>query len=115
MTAKAETGRRADEIGRVERSPEIHGNQWRIAGTRIQTYIPWECFDEGESIEDILRNYPTLTRADVLAAIAFEQGRVAEREEPSLPYDHGDDLDELPGRSRRVVVEIWDATRVVVR
>jgi uncharacterized protein (DUF433 family) len=51
--------------------PAILGGKPVIAGTRIGVDLILEKLSDGESIEDILRDYPHLTRAQVLAALAY--------------------------------------------
>jgi uncharacterized protein (DUF433 family) len=42
-----------------------------IAGTRITVELVLDKLAAGESVEDLLRDYPHITREGVLAAIAF--------------------------------------------
>ena len=42
-----------------------------IEGTRITASTVLEFLSAGDSIEDILAGYPTLTRDDVLACLAY--------------------------------------------
>lgn len=42
-----------------------------IKGTRIPVYFILELLSNGWTIEDILREYPHLSREDVLAAIKY--------------------------------------------
>ena len=42
-----------------------------IKGTRIPVYFILELLSNGWSIDDILREYPHLSREDVLAAIKY--------------------------------------------
>ena len=54
---------------RVEINPAICGGRPIISGTRITVQTILEFLGAGDSIEEILEAYPTLTRADVLAAL----------------------------------------------
>ncbi|MGQ0712811.1 MAG: DUF433 domain-containing protein [Gemmatimonadaceae bacterium] len=67
--------RRKDQIGQVSRNRYVVHNAWVLAGTRIPTTAIWNYHHAGYSAADIIKEYPTLTRADVRAAIAFEKRR----------------------------------------
>lgn len=54
---------------RVEINPAICGGRPIISGTRITVQTILEFLGAGDSIEEILKAYSTLTRADVLALI----------------------------------------------
>ena len=54
---------------RVEINPAICGGRPIISGTRITVQTILEFLGAGDSIEDVLNAYPSLTRADVLAAL----------------------------------------------
>ncbi|HEY7975955.1 MAG TPA: DUF433 domain-containing protein [Ktedonobacterales bacterium] len=56
---------------RIITDPAILGGKPVIAGTRIGVDLILEKLSDGESIEDILRDYPHLTRAQVVAALAY--------------------------------------------
>lgn len=65
--------RRADDqVGKVEQHRFVARNATVIAGTRIPTATIRRFASAGYSIEQILREYPTLTKADVEAALSFE-------------------------------------------
>lgn len=51
--------------------PAILGGKPVIAGTRIGVDLILEKLSDGASIEDILVDYPHLTRAQVVAALAY--------------------------------------------
>ena len=71
--------RRPDQIGHIVRNRYVQHNAWVIDGTRIPTSAVWDFQTAGFSVEQIQREYPRLTVADVLSAIAFEQGQCQER------------------------------------
>ncbi|MBP1911665.1 DUF433 domain-containing protein [Thermococcus stetteri] len=56
---------------RVESRIGVLGGKPVIKGTRIPVYLILELLGEGLSIEDILKEYPELTKEDVLDAIKF--------------------------------------------
>lgn len=51
--------------------PDICNGQPVIEGTRIAVSTVLEFLSAGDSIEDVLAGYPTLTRDDVLACLAY--------------------------------------------
>jgi uncharacterized protein (DUF433 family) len=69
--------RGSDEIGHIERTRGIVGNKPVIAGTRIPVSTIKEFADAGYSVSQIMKEYPSLDKKDVEAAIAFEDKRNA--------------------------------------
>jgi uncharacterized protein (DUF433 family) len=71
--------RTLESIGKVTRHRLIMHNAAVIAGTRIPTAAIKRFREAGYSIDAILREYPSLTKADVEAALAYEErsGRAA--------------------------------------
>ena len=51
--------------------PDICNGQPVIEGTRITASTVLEFLSAGDSIDDVLAGYPTLTREDVLACLAY--------------------------------------------
>ncbi len=51
--------------------PDICNGQPILEGTRIAVRTVLEFLSTGDSIEDILADYPTLSRSDVLACLAW--------------------------------------------
>jgi len=56
---------------RIERNPRVAGGEAVIKGTRVTLRTVLASLDEGATTEEILKDFPTLTEADVRAAIAF--------------------------------------------
>ncbi|EHR79136.1 antitoxin [Thermococcus litoralis DSM 5473] len=56
---------------RVESRIGVLGGKPVIKGTRMPVYLILELLGAGLTIEDILKEYPELTREDVLEAIKF--------------------------------------------
>jgi uncharacterized protein (DUF433 family) len=56
---------------RIERNPRVAGGEAVIKGTRVTLRTILASLAEGATTDAILRDYPTLTEADVRAAIAF--------------------------------------------
>lgn len=64
--------RSEDELGKVVHAKFVAQNQPVISGTRIPVGAIKSFADAGFSIEKILEEYPTLTAADVQAAISHQ-------------------------------------------
>jgi uncharacterized protein (DUF433 family) len=56
---------------RIVIDPEICNGRPTIRGTRISVYTVLDFLGAGDSIEDVLDGYPTLTREDVLACLQY--------------------------------------------
>ena len=56
---------------RIVVNPKVMGGKPVIKGTRIPVYFILELIANGWTIDDILREYPHLTRDDVLAAVKY--------------------------------------------
>jgi uncharacterized protein (DUF433 family) len=63
--------RDTSKIGKIERQRNIVQNQPVIAGTRIPVRSVKAFADAGYSIDQIKKEYPTLTDEDIRAAIAY--------------------------------------------
>lgn len=58
-------------LERLERSPRTAGGETVIKGTRVTLRTVLASLAEGASVDEITRDFPTLTELDVRAAIAF--------------------------------------------
>jgi uncharacterized protein (DUF433 family) len=67
--------RRKDQLGTVTRNRYVVHNAWVMAGTRIPTAAVWNFHEDGYSPDAIIAEYPSLTAADVKAAIEHEAKR----------------------------------------
>jgi uncharacterized protein (DUF433 family) len=56
---------------RFERRPNVAGGEAVIKGTRVTLRTVLASLAEGATTAEILEDFPTLTEADVRAAIAF--------------------------------------------
>ncbi len=56
---------------RISVNPNICHGQPCIKGTRIMVWIIVSCIANGDSVDDVLRAYPSLTREDVRAALLY--------------------------------------------
>lgn len=59
-------------IGKIERHKNVAHNQAVIAGTRIPVRSVKAFADAGYTIDQIKKEYPTLTEDDIRAALAYE-------------------------------------------
>lgn len=68
--------RRTEDIGKIHRHRNVMSNVPVFAGTRIPVRVVQSFLDEGHSDDDILRQYPTLHRNDLIAARAYVNGTI---------------------------------------
>ena len=69
---------REDEyVGKVNRVRNVSHNAWVIAGTRITVATIKRFVEDGYSVEQIKQEYPTLTEADIKAAIEHKSDGLA--------------------------------------
>jgi uncharacterized protein (DUF433 family) len=66
--------RTPEQRGHVERHKFVVRNASVVAGTRIPTAAIRRFREAGYSVDGIIRQYPTLTKEDVEAALAHEEG-----------------------------------------
>jgi len=69
---------------RIEINPEILVGKPIIKGTRISVEFILELLSEGWTYEDILKNYPQLSREDILAAVEYSLEMIKEEKVYSL-------------------------------
>jgi uncharacterized protein (DUF433 family) len=56
---------------RISADPGICGGHACIHGTRVPVYIILDFLAAGNTVDEILAEYPQLTREDVLAAVEY--------------------------------------------
>lgn len=56
---------------RITINPDICNGRPIIAGTRISVQTILEFLGSGDSIDDVLEEYPSLTREDIYACISY--------------------------------------------
>jgi uncharacterized protein (DUF433 family) len=56
---------------RISANPKVCHGQACIAGTRVQVHQVVRMFAGGNSVEDLLRAYPHVTREDILACLDY--------------------------------------------
>ncbi|HZZ61262.1 MAG TPA: DUF433 domain-containing protein [Roseiarcus sp.] len=69
--------RQPEEFGRIERNRNVSHNAPVIAGTRITVGAVKRLSEDGYSTEKILAEFPSLTAADVAAALKYHNGKRA--------------------------------------
>lgn len=60
------------QIGKIQRARYVSHNAWVVAGTRISVAAIKRFAEDGFSVGQILQEYPTLTEADIKAAIKHD-------------------------------------------
>jgi uncharacterized protein (DUF433 family) len=58
-------------LDRLSSDPKVLGGQVCVRGTRIPVTLILDALAAGETIEDLLRGYPTLNREDIQAALTY--------------------------------------------
>lgn len=66
---------------RISINPDICNGRPVIAGTRILVQTVMEFLGAGDSIEEVLEEYPSLTREDIYACMQFAARLLANRYE----------------------------------
>ena len=70
----------------ILRDPQICGGEPVIKGTRVTIRTILASLAEGATIEEILKDFPTLTKEDIRAVIAFAAASTEEDlPTPSVP------------------------------
>ena len=64
----------------ITRDPEVLGGKPIIRGSRIPVYVIHDYLFNGQSVTQILEDFPGLTLDDVDAAVAFEASEAARAE-----------------------------------
>ncbi len=71
-----------DQDKRIISNPDIcHGNPF-IRGTRVMVWLILDYLANGDSIDDILADYPGLTKEDILACLSYAAKEVKGRVVP---------------------------------
>jgi uncharacterized protein (DUF433 family) len=58
-------------FGRISSDPDILHGKPCITGTRIPVYLIVSLVAEGENMENIIKDYPSLTPEDIRAALRY--------------------------------------------
>lgn len=74
---------------RITVDPSVCHGKACIKGTRIMASVILDNLADGVSLDEILRSYPSLTREDIQAAIAYAAELARERVVPFAAGDVG--------------------------
>lgn len=66
-------------LERISVDPNVCHGQACVKGTRIMVWLILDYLANGDSIDDILRAYPSLNREDILACLAYAAESARER------------------------------------
>lgn len=66
-----------DLLARIAINPQVMLGKPVIQGTRITVEILLEKIAAGSSVDEILEDYPQLSREDVLAAVAYARAAIS--------------------------------------
>ncbi len=66
-----------DMLKRITSNPKIFGGKPIVRGMRISVEMILSLLAHGETVEAILDDYPTLTREDVQACLAYAHAVIA--------------------------------------
>jgi uncharacterized protein (DUF433 family) len=69
----------ANLLDRISINPKICHGQPCVKGTRIMVWLIVQYLANGDSVEDILTAYPSLTREDIQACLAYAAEMTRER------------------------------------
>jgi uncharacterized protein (DUF433 family) len=74
---------------RITIDPKVCHGQACIKGTRIPLHLILRMLAQGDTIEDLLQEYPSLTREDILACLDYHASLAEEQVTPleALPGD----------------------------
>ncbi len=65
------------EFLRIVRDPEICGGQPTIKGTRVLVLDILSLLKVGQSFDEILQDFPSITRKDIVEVIAYAEALIA--------------------------------------
>ena len=72
---------------RINRDPKICGGEPVVKGTRVTLRTILASLADGDAVEDILNDFPTLSSEDIRAVIAFAAAS-AEEDLPIIPLPY---------------------------
>jgi uncharacterized protein (DUF433 family) len=68
------------QLDRITQQPELMGGKACVRGMRVTVGMIVSQIGTGQSIDDVLADYPYLEREDVLQALRYAAWRAEERE-----------------------------------
>lgn len=75
----------AELLERISIDPQVCHGQACVRGTRIMAWLIVQYLANGDSIDEILEAYPSLTREDVRACLSYAAELARERVLPVNP------------------------------
>ena len=78
---------------RIAINPQVCHGQACIQGTRIPVYQILRMLACGDSVEDLLQEYPSITREDILACLGLSLGG---QDRVSLRHDYQTEVCRIP-------------------
>ena len=69
-----------DQFDRITQSPEVMGGKACVRGMRVTVGMIVGQIGAGQSVDDILADYPYLERNDIMQALRYAAWRAEERE-----------------------------------
>lgn len=69
-----------DQLDRITQQPEVMGGKACIRGMRVTVGMIVGQIGSGQSVDDILADYPYLERDDIMQALRYAAWRAEERE-----------------------------------
>jgi uncharacterized protein (DUF433 family) len=69
-----------EQLDRITRSPEVMGGKACVRGLRVTVGMLVGQVGAGQSIDEILADYPYLEREDIMQALRYAAWRAEERE-----------------------------------
>lgn len=70
------------QFGRISIDPNICHGQACVSGTRMPVHQIVRMLANGDTVEDLLAEYPFLSRADILASLDYAAGLAEEQVTP---------------------------------
>lgn len=67
---------------RIAIDPDVYHGQACVRGTRIPVHQVVGMLANGDTIEDLLQDYPSLERADILACLGYAAALAEEQVSP---------------------------------
>ena len=99
-----------EQFKQISHSSDIMGGKACIRGTRVTVGMIMTLFSEGKSVDDILDDYPYLTKADVAEALKYAAWTVSAREAVIVSVE----ADIIQGRTATTIAPQETSTRAEI-
>ena len=80
MSAGIAKKQHMDQLDRVTQQPEVMGGKACIRGMRVTVGMIVGQIGSGQSVDEVLADYPYLERDDIMQALRYAAWRAEERE-----------------------------------